>query len=482
MPSHQMSSSLSVIQQTLTDRLQGYSTHALIIACSGGVDSIVLLHEISALVNIQKITNEVTVCYVDHGLSDNAKTWHNFVKTQCEQLGLVFIGKQVHLNKEANQSLEAQARNARYNALKEVSGENGVVITAHHQDDQVETFLLALKRGAGIKGLGAMASYTTLHTARGKLAIVRPLLAVSRQEIEKRAQQLKLTWIEDESNTDQQFDRNFLRQAVVPLLSQRWSGINKAVARTAGHCQDAQQLLDEVASADLQQCLTATNGLSISQLLSLSASRFNYVIRYYLEQEKQLMPSSHVLTELRQQLFSSQDKTPQVKVGTKWLRRYQETLMLTDNFADISAFQQRINLSDITLKSISLVLPDSLGRLVFSLARDKQDELAVDVDNSLLLPQDTTELIVTFNHSNPVCLPDFRQHSRALKKVLQELNIPPWQRKRTPLVFCSEPAKNDQLVSAVGHFVCQPYSPQYSSGLVNAIKVNVRWLASDNSG
>lgn len=489
----------SLIQQTLYAALQCYPNQPFIIACSGGVDSIVLLHEIAHLVNLHQNTNEndsvtinnkITVCYVDHGLSSNAAQWHNFVQSQCIQLGLAFVGKKVKLDKGSDQSLEAQAREARYGALKEVAGENGVVITAHHQDDQVETFLLALKRGSGIKGLGAMTIHSSLLTAKGPLSLVRPLLSISRQTIETRAKELKLTWVEDESNLDQQFDRNFLRQTIVPLLESRWSGIGKAIARSASHCQDAQTLIDEVAQADLQQCLVDENTLTIGPLLSLSDSRFNYVLRYYLAQNNQLMPSSHVLSQIRQQLLAEGDKTPQVKVGNKWFRRFKNKLVLTDDFADVSNWKQAINLTVLDETPLRVTLPDNLGQLVFtSTENDLSQDNNEDV-SSVLLPTALFEhikdiqpgLTLCFSHNNPRCLPDYRNHSRALKKILQELAIEPWQRKRVPLLF-----HGDNLVSALGHFVCQPYSVKNiafkeNGQLDNTIKVNVRWLASNNSG
>ncbi|XQW86189.1 tRNA lysidine(34) synthetase TilS [Thalassotalea piscium] len=465
------------IQVHLSQHLKRYPLNTFVVACSGGVDSLVLLHEISALVRSEQIVNDVIVCYVDHGLSEHARDWHHFVKGQCQQLDLPFIGKQVSLNKDSNQSLEAQARNARYCVLKEVAGEQGVVITAHHQDDQVETFLLALKRGAGVKGLAAMATDSQLITEHGKLSIVRPLLNVSRDVIEQRAKALDLTWVEDESNLDQQFDRNFLRQTIIPLLNQRWTGIGQAIARSAGHCQDAQLLLDEIARADLAKCLTQNERLSIDSLLTLSSSRFNYVIRYYLAQKHQLMPSSHVLAQIKTQILADHDKTPQVKVGQKWLRRFRNELVLTNDFADVSHWQQAINFNEIINTSVTVRLPDNLGEIIFSLANAHDEDLPSEQNHCLLLPETTDQLTLSFSHKNPVCLPDYRQHSRVLKKVLQELEIPPWQRKRIPLLFVQE-----HLVSAIGHFVCQPYSVEHQSVSSQRIKINVRWLASDNSG
>ena len=483
---------LSAIQQCLLNHLPNDVTQPLVAACSGGVDSIVLLHELAALANTQGVTHKIIVCYVNHGLSEQAVQWHNVVKLQCDQLGMLFVGKQVSLDTSSKQSLEAQARTARYLALKEVAGENGVVITAHHQDDQVETFLLALKRGAGIKGLGAMQTHSVIKTACGSLNIVRPLLTINRKEIEERALSLNLNWVEDESNTDQQFDRNFLRQTVIPLLNDRWAGIKQAIVRTSEHCQDAQKILDEVAREDLTRCLTPNNQLQVDQLLTLSESRFNYAIRYFLAQQQELMPSRQVLAQVKQQLLADADKTPQVKIGDKWLRRYKNSLMLTHNYAELSLWKTTVNLLSLQHTDVSVTLPDTLGNLVFSFDSSSANNHNSSVNSrnsssnnseykyaaSFYIPENITELTLCFSHDNPTCLPDFRQRSRSLKKVLQELDIPPWERKHIPLLF----DENNTLLSAIGHFIVQPYHVEPKSLSTGSIKVNVHWLAGDNSG
>lgn len=449
---------ISSIQNSLHEHLQCYPTQTLVIACSGGVDSIVLLHEIANLANTNlanatpsnthKISNKIIVCYVDHGLSDNAVNWHNFVKAQCLQLGLPFIGKKVTLDKSLNQSLEAQARNARYSALKEVASTNGVVITAHHQDDQVETFLLALKRGAGIKGLSAMAVHSTLLTTGGELPLVRPLLTIARKTIEERAKALALDWVEDESNLDQQFDRNFLRQTVVPLLSQRWSSIVRTINRSSEHCREGQLLLDELAAEDMNNCQHDDKSLSVEPLRQLSQGRFNNLIRYFLAQSYCLMPSTEQLAQLRLQLNANDDKNPAVKFGEYYLRRYKDVLYLTADFADISGWQTKVSLNE---QETLIELPNCLGKLSFLKTSVIDDQ---ESSQFLAMPSIGEQVSIRFFHDNPRCLPDYRNHSRSLKKVLQELNIPPWQRKRISFLYYGE-----VMVAAIGFFVCQEFLP-----------------------
>ncbi len=447
---------MSIFRSQLVSHLNQYSKLPIVIACSGGVDSMVLLHEVAYLVETKPLS-QLTVCYVNHGLSENADYWQEFVQKQCQQLALEFVAKKVDLSAADKQSLEAKARAARYQALKEVAGDNGVVLTGHHLDDQSETLLLALKRGAGLKGLSAMTSVSEMATTGGALTLCRPFLAVSRAEMVNRAEQLGLQWIEDESNQDCQFDRNFIRQQLMPLLKARWPAICTTIARSAEHCQDAEQLISEIAEQDLANCQLHSNVLAIDKLLALSSSRFNYLMRCFLAKHQQLMPSSAQLAQVRQQLSAEQDKLPAVKVGDIWLRRFKSGLYLTPEFADLSDWQQKVAINALTDREFSINLPDGLGQLQLMVNGLQIDNGSDDCNSDVKvmafsLPEGVSELRVCFSPQNLKCHPDYRQHSRELKKIWQELAVPSWQRKRVPLVFAGE-----QLVMAVGYFVCREF-------------------------
>ena len=434
---------MSVIEQALLSAFKKYSPQSLIIAYSGGVDSQVLLHCITHLIKTNNLTVPVSACHINHGLSDNARTWQEFAEQQCKQLSISLITKSVQLNKKNRQSLEEVARDARYREFDKLAAQHSMVITGHHQDDQVETFLLALKRGSGLKGLSAMTKLSQFGERQSSL--LRPLLEVSRAEIVEYANEHNLRWIEDESNQDTQYDRNFLRQDIIPLLNQRWSSINQTISRSARHCRDGQQLLDEISKQDLSDCVLGDGYLSVKKLNAFSEHRFNCLVRYFLAENSCLMPSTQQLSELHQQLNASQDKSPQVKVGDKWLRRYRGGLYLTEEYQDITAWQVDILLEG---DAQTITLPDNLGVLTVS-----QEELPTSDNSITIVPPAAQETIsVRFHHNNPRCLPDFRQKSRSLKKVLQELNIAPWQRKRVPLLYYG-----DNFVAAIGYFVCQEY-------------------------
>ncbi len=451
----------SLLQNAIRQINENHFNIELIVAYSGGVDSQVLLHALMQLKQKKLIVNPITVCHVNHGLSSNALHWQEFVKQECDKLSIKLVIKAVNVQAKAQQSLEALARDARYDVLKSLSDKQSVVLTGHHSDDQTETFLLALKRGSGLKGLSAMA----IESQLGQHLLVRPLLNISRQEIVDYAKEHELDWIEDESNTDTSFDRNFIRQTIMPLLRERWPGISKTINRSASHCSAGQELLDELAEQDLakasskisnktsNKAYASDTSLSISCLKVLSPARFNNLIRYFLAQHGCLMPSAEQVNQLKLQLDANDDKTPTVKVGKHYLRRFKDMLYLTADFNDVSGWQADI---DLFKESSALVLPDQLGQLLFTYTAAKNSTVQKgNILTSLCLPKEGQQVSIRFSHENPKCLPEYRQHSRSVKKVLQELNIAPWQRKRIAFLYY-----DNELVSAIGHFVCQPFIPK----------------------
>ena len=440
------------ILETLDSFFSHYDNKNIAVAFSGGVDSQVLLHGLFTLKKQHKLQQNIQVYHVNHGLSDNADNWQKLAVQQCQALNLHLTICSVNIKVEARQSLEEQAREARYKALQSACQPDDILVTGHHSDDQAETFLLALKRGSGIKGLSSMKVVGQL----GEQLLARPLLAHSRADIEQYAKQNQLTWIDDESNLDINYDRNFLRHHILPMLQQRWPSINDTIARSAQHCAQAQLLADELAQHDLQLAQVDKLILSVDVLSQLSTARFNNVIRYFLQQHQVLMPSTKQLQQIHNQLKASIDKNPVVQLAHHCVRRFQGALHLTAIFSDVSQWQQLIEwpVNNNKKHTVNLLLPDNIGQLALT---NVLDDKLTDIDPSdwsasIIAPKAEQQISVRFSHENPRCLPAYRQHSRSVKKVLQELNIPIWQRRRLPYIFY-----NDELVAVLGFFVCKPY-------------------------
>ena len=217
------------------------------IAFSGGLDSTVLLHLLASLAKTETFP-PLSAVHVHHGLQATGDAWPSHCQSVCDRLGVPLRVMRVHVQPGA--SLERAARDARYQAFTEVTGAGQVMLTGQHRDDQAETLLFRLLRGAGVRGLAAMAAHRPL--AAGHL--VRPLLDASRVELEAYAHEHQLRWIEDPSNADPRFSRNYLRHRVLPALTERWPQAVTSLARTAEHLSEAQGLLDELAVSDLQAC------------------------------------------------------------------------------------------------------------------------------------------------------------------------------------------------------------------------------------
>ena len=263
------------------------------IAFSGGLDSTVLLHLLVSLANTESLP-PLSAVHVHHGLQAAADAWSSHCQALCDSLGIPLQVLRVQVQPGA--SLERAARNARYQAFTEVTGAGEVLLTAQHRDDQAETLLFRLLRGAGVRGLAAMPEYRPL--APGYL--VRPLLAVSREALEAYAHEHQLKWIEDPSNADPRFSRNYLRHQVFPALTQRWPQAVSSLARAAEHLSEAQGLLDELAHMDLNAADQPSAfpwlplpSLALAPLRDLSDARQRNALRHWLNPLTRLPDSDH---------------------------------------------------------------------------------------------------------------------------------------------------------------------------------------------
>ncbi|MDN5597950.1 MAG: tRNA lysidine(34) synthetase TilS, partial [Pseudomonas sp.] len=263
------------------------------IAFSGGLDSTVLLHLLVSLANIENLP-PVSAVHVHHGLQAAAEAWPAHCQSVCDSLGVPLRVMRVQVRPGA--SLERAARDARYQAFMQIMGAGEVLFTGQHRDDQAETLLFRLLRGAGVRGLAAMPEHRPL--AQGRL--VRPLLACTRSELEAYAHQHQLQWIEDPSNVDSRFSRNYLRHRVLPAVTERWPQAITHLARTAEHMAEAQGLLDELALMDLQRADQPSafpwlplQSLALEPLRELSDARQRNALRHWLMPLTRLPDSDH---------------------------------------------------------------------------------------------------------------------------------------------------------------------------------------------
>lgn len=403
------------------------------VAYSGGLDSQVLLNLLAELRH--QIPVQVKAVHVNHGLSPNAVVWQEQCAQACASLGIPLSTFKVNAKAAKGESPEAAARQARYAIFHKLIQPGDALLTAHHQDDQAETLLLQLLRGAGVKGLAAMPAAAVFSQG----LLLRPFLAITRAELVNYAQQHDLRWLEDESNASLEFDRNYLRHQVLPILQQRWPAAARTLTRSAQHCAEAAELIDALAIEDLALLTSQIpNVLTISKLTQLPIIRQKNVLRYWLAQLNFPLPNAKQLEQiLHTVVHSAIDANPKVTWDQVEIRRFQDGLYALSSRPALSALELKWNYTK------PLTLPNQLGTLYSEVKKGQGIKKA-------LLPE---YLTVRFRSGGERCHPQGRQGSHPLKKCMQEWKVPPWQRDQVPLLYLGE-----QLIAVIGYCVCEPYT------------------------
>ncbi|MGR5065670.1 tRNA lysidine(34) synthetase TilS [Photobacterium sp. DNB22_13_2] len=407
-----------------------------VLALSGGMDSRVLLHLMGRYLQAHPEASCKAV-HVHHGLSPNADRWAEYCEGWATEAGVSIEVERVSLVLGKRMSVEQQARDARYAVLRAHIEPGDVLLTAQHADDQLETVLLALKRGSGPAGLSAMPQRMAFASGWH----LRPLLDQPRAAIEQYASEHNLEWVEDESNSDERYDRNFLRHQITPLLNSRWPGIRKAVARSAALCGEQEALLQELLAEQLSQAISADQSLDITYLhLNKPGSerRGKAMLRYWLTKVGVKMPSQAQLEQVwHSVLLAKPDANPKVCWGKVEVRRFRQRLYVVQPRPDVSGSILSVSLNQ------SCQLPSSLGSLL----------LAESQDGQLRLPQHDESISVRFEPAGLEVQPVGRVGKRKLKKLFQEYGVPSWQRRRTPLLFYGE-----ELAAVAGLFVVEAFA------------------------
>jgi tRNA(Ile)-lysidine synthase len=391
---------------------------SMTIALSGGIDSVVLLHLLHQLQKRQTFTLKAS--HVHHGLSKNADKWVKFCEKLCTKLSIPLDVNYVKLPQKKSLGIEGEARQLRYEKL--LQSKSDLVVLAHHEDDQAETFLLQLIRGAGVKGLSSMAHFD--DTRR----LWRPLLNTSRADIESYAKKHKLKWIEDESNQNIDFDRNFIRSKFLPILKNRFNHITKVISRSSSHLAEAQNLLDDLAQIDLKSYLKSDNykhKLNVKTLDKLSNARAKNALRFWLEMNEQLMPSRDLLDELlRQVLTAKKDATIKIQLSKEFeIRRYQDEIYIVPK-----KHKNLKNYEIIWAGESEIILPNG-QKLMFKKVKGRGIQLKFLKGKNL---------IIRNRQGGEFFKPDSKRPTKKIKQLLQESDLPPWERENLPLVFVGD--------------------------------------------
>lgn len=440
----------TAIEQTLAARPGSAFPERLVIGFSGGLDSTVLLH-LARQWQQQHPAVPLLALHVNHQLQPHADSWQQQCETLCRQWQIPFIGETVQVDR-SSASLEQSARDARYSAFQRHTRPDDLLLLAHHRDDQVETLLQRLLRGSGPLGLGGMG----LVSRQNGLTIARPLLEFDRAALEQYARRQNLSWIDDPSNSDSQFERNFLRHDALPLLRTRWPQLNQTLARSARLSRESAALLDELAQLDLGEPV-ADGGLPVSQLQRLTEPRARNLIRYWLRQQGASLPSEVQLQRVLDEMIPAPvDARPEILWGGQALRRYREVLycvpllppapqqplpVTLDTLAALTAFAPTLHITQ-TPSAHDLAIP---GRLT---SRSGQGTAFSRV------ALQTGPLTLRFRQGGEQVKPAGR-HTRSLKQWLQDYRVPPWWRDHWPILYI-----NEEIAGLPGLFAGAGFAPQ----------------------
>lgn len=424
----------------------GRRSRRYLVAFSGGLDSTVLLH---ALVSVKEQHGVPLVAvHCHHGLQTAAGDWEAHCERFTASLGVPFVGRRLTIAADDRRGVEAAAREARYAALRELMADDDTVLSAHHEDDQAETLILNLLRGSGAGGVAAIGAMQPFGPGR----LCRPLLDIPRRMLLRYARDAGLDWIDDPSNADPRFDRNWLRQEIMPRLGARWPGAAANLGRSAGLASEASALLNELADLDLAKAGLPpgqSGTVDLAALGSLSPSRQRNALRRAIARCGLPPPPARRLIEALETLVpASPDAQPLIRWPGAEMRRYRDRLFLMPSPAVAPPAHSLLLPADGT--------PLALGPGLGSLHLVDDDEGGISNDRI------GAGLEVRFRGGGEKLRPHGRRETHRLKKLLQDEGIVPWMRGAIPLLYA------DGTLVAVGDLWVD-HSAWSASGLA------VRW-------
>ncbi|WP_305908564.1 tRNA lysidine(34) synthetase TilS [Methylomarinum sp. Ch1-1] len=422
---------MTKLTAALIDTILPANTARIFVAYSGGVDSQVLLH---LCANEPDYRQRLTAVYVHHGLQREADVWAEHCRVSAERLGVEFKELRVDASAKKRQSPEDAARTARYEALRALLARDDVLLVAQHREDQLETVLLQLFRGAGVSGLAAMPERTEF----GKGWLLRPLLTVGKRSILDYADSHRLHWVEDPSNQADDFDRNYLRNNIVPLLKQRWPSLDKTVARSARHCAAAAELLAGLADDLLEDCYDRRDrSLAVQDLLALDLSKRNLVLRRWLEMQGLKPPGEALLqTLIAEVACAGPEADPELRTQGREIKRYRGRLYCLPASAPVKEKTREWpqGVSEIACANgYRLRIAPSSSGIPVGLWRQAKVTIK---------PREGGEMLKLIG----------RKGRHALKKLYQEAAVPPWQREQRPLIYL-----DGQLAAVAGLWVAEAF-------------------------
>ena len=403
------------------------------LAYSGGMDSTALLSILNR--HRDRLGAELVAVHVNHQLSVNADQWEDHCRVFCRGLNIRYESVTINARDGCKDSPEAYARELRYAALEKFMQKDDILLTAHHRDDLAETVIQQLLRGSGPEGLSAIPE--TRLFGWGWLA--RPLLAYRRGQIEAYVRDQRLTWVEDESNSDQGIDRNFIRNTVMPILRDRWPSAPDVLWRVSRLQADAVAILNDMAGQDLQEALGKSVAvLRLSAVDKLSLPRQRNLLRYWIRKNAHPVPTMNVIDEIINELMHARpDSTPCVRWGDTEIRRYRDDMYIIPVATDAPSAQGPC------LWFLEKPLELASGRL----------EARLTVGSGIRADRVRDKYVeIRFREGGESIRPAGRRETHELKKLFQDSAVPPWKRDRIPLLYV-----DNELAAVAGYWIAEGF-------------------------
>ena len=434
--SKKTSSALDIIERQIKPLLP----NKFCIAFSGGVDSTVLLH---VMKNIIDEKSQIRAIHINHNIVDNSKVWTKTCKSICKNFGIDIEIISLELTHNGY-GLEAAARDERYKKLKEKLYENEYLLTAHHEEDQMETVFLRMARGTGLDGLqGINEKYSF-----GEGIIFRPMLEVSKTSVMDYAKEHQLKWVEDSSNQDTHFDRNFLRKKIIPQFRERWPSIASSVSRLSQLSAQNIKILNQIAEEDIGP-IANMNELPLAKLLDKSFERANNMLRYIILANGMSIPSMKTLQDgLKEMLDPETDKSV-IAWKDYCIRKYKNHLYFLSN-------------SDLEPNKVDVRIPWEIGKTVNLGENIGTIEATFIHGDGLSIEKCKNKLTISYRQGGELIKPIGHRINKSLKNLFQENQILPWMRDKIPLIYYQ-----DELVSVADLWFNQNYvASQNEAGFV----------------
>jgi len=385
------------------------------VAYSGGLDSTVLLHALNRV--RERLPGALSAVHVNHGIHPDRGAWEAHCRRSCRELQLEMVTLAVEALPRTGASPEARARDERYRVLAGHLGADHMLLTAHNRDDQAETLLLQLCRGAGSSGLAAMPALRRFGSGWHG----RPLLGMERSLLREYAQREELTWVEDDSNLDRRFDRNFIRHEILGRLRSRWPGVSSTLSRAAGHQSQTVEILAEAAARDLQECRDPGAGtLDLGRLQALSQAHQPNLLRHWIKGLELPVPDAATVQRILDEAVNARpDAAPLVNWPGAEVRRYRQHLYAS---APLPPHDPALTRSWRMQEACVL----DCGSLAATAALGIGLRMNACPDSGV---------VVRFRRGGEKIRPVGARHRRELKTLLQEQGVPPWLRDRLPLLY-----------------------------------------------